>query len=445
MAVRHLCPPPEKRSVFSFAPSFFMKNAFIKVSALSILLAGVCRAEFQVGNGAFQLDTTLMGVYDSNLRASVNNVEDYYLSFDPTLRYRNTDARFNTEASLGLRARRYLDNAELNTNDANGQFDWKMARVDGHTTAASLGLIYLENTEANLDVNDLVRSKEFSANASGEVLVANRNLLSAAFSYNDDRRNIGSNQTRTNTRLGYGYEGFTDGTELLFNYTYQQSKSTENKTDAETIDQNANAVSATLSHPLYDQLVGALVYGYRWLDRGQNEALLGLEDQSGSFYNIELKGQFLPKKYFPKMTGTFRLAYEEADTPGLNDLSNKRVVGQANVTWAAREHTLVGVFVSRSQDLSITDNTIVNENVGVTLKQAVGDFINTDFSLVHTNADFVNLDRTDNRYEARAGASYKINRLWSSGVSYRYIDSKSNTSVANYTRHIVTGTVTYAF
>src|SRR5665213_1645224 len=142
MAARHLCLPPETRSVFSFAESFFMKNAFIKVSALSILLAGVCRAEFQVGNGAFQLDTTLMGVYDSNLRASVNNVEDYYLSFDPTLRYRSAGSRFNTEASIGLQARRYLDNPDLNTNNANGRFDWKMDRVDGHTTAASLGLIY---------------------------------------------------------------------------------------------------------------------------------------------------------------------------------------------------------------------------------------------------------------------------------------------------------------
>ena len=100
-----------------------MKNAFIKVSALSIMLAGVCRAEFQVGNGAFQLDTTLMGVYDSNLRASVNNVEDYYLSFDPTLRYRSAGSRFNTEASIGLQARRYLDNPDLNTNNANGRFE----------------------------------------------------------------------------------------------------------------------------------------------------------------------------------------------------------------------------------------------------------------------------------------------------------------------------------
>ncbi|HEY4247254.1 MAG TPA: outer membrane beta-barrel protein [Lacunisphaera sp.] len=422
-----------------------MNNASFKVSALLVLLTGVCRAEFQAGNGALQLDTSLTGVYDSNLRASVNNVEDYYLTFDPTLRYRRLGSRFTTDASAGFRSRHYLDNPNLNTTDADGQLDWKMQRVDGYTTAAALGLAYVENTEANLDINDLVRSKDFSANASGEVLVADSNLFSAGFNYHDNRRNLGSNQTGSTTRLGYGFQGFTDGTQLLFNYSYQQSKSTDTALDTETIDQKATSLSATLSHPIYDQFVGGLVYGYRWLDRGRNEALLGLNDQEGSFYSLDLHGPFLPRKYFPKTTGTFRLSYEQAETPGLNDRSDQRIVGEVNVSWAAREHTTVGVFANRSQDLSINDNTIVEERAGVSLTQAVGQFWNTNFNLSYTNADFVNTARTDDRYDARAAATYKITHTWSSTFSYRYLRSESNVALANYTKHVVSATLTYAF
>lgn len=423
-----------------------MNNASLKISALLILLTGVCRAEFQVGNGALQLDTSLTGVYDSNLRASVDNVEDYYLSFDPTLRYRRLGSRFTTNASAGFRSRHYLDNPNLNTTDADGRLDWQMQRVDGHTTAAALGLAYVENTEANLDINDLVRSKDFTGNASGEVLVAGSNLFSAGFNYHDYRRNIGSNQTGSSTRLGYGFQGFTDGTQLLFNYSYQQSKSTDNVSDTETIDQKANSISATLSHPIYDEFVGGLVYGYRWLDRGRNEALLGLNDEQGSFYSLDLHGPFLPRKYFPKTKGTFRLSYEQAATPGLNDSSNhQRLVGEVNVSWAAREHTTVGVFVSRSQDLSISDNTIVAGRAGVSLAQAIGQFWDTNLDLTYTNADFVNVARTDDRYDARAAATYKITRVWSSTFSYRYLRSESSIALANYTKHVISATLTYAF
>lgn len=422
-----------------------MKKAFISLSGLSLLLTGACLAEFQVGDGALQLDTSLTGVYDSNLRASVNNIEDYYLSFQPTLRYRRPGALFSTEASAGLRIKRYLDTTESNSEDADLSFDWNMKRDDGHTTGATLGLRYYEITEADLNLNDLVRTKTFSANISGEVLVAQRNLLSAGLAYHDSERNLGSDQKTSNAHVGYTYLGLSSGSELNFTYSHQESKSEKNAANIETIDQKGDTISSTISRPIYDQLRGGLTYGYRWLNRGEQEALLGLNNSKGSFFGLNLDGPFLPRQYFPKTTGTFRLGYERAETPGLNDRSNERLVGQVNISWAAREHTNVGIFANRSQDLSITDNTVVTETTGITLRQGLGAFVDTDFSLSRTNADFVDLARTDKRYEARAAATYHINRTWSSALSYRYLKSDSNVAVANYTRHIVSGTVNYAF
>jgi hypothetical protein len=422
-----------------------MKKAFIKLSGLSFLLTGACLAEFQVGDGALQLDTSLTGVYDSNLRASVNNISDYYLSFQPTLRYRRLGARFTTEANAGVRIKRYLDNPSSDSDDADASFLWGMQRVDGHTTAASLNLRYFESNDAVLEVNDQVRTKTFSAIASGEVLVANRNLFSAGLTYGDSKRNLGSDQTTSNVRLGYGYLGLVDHSQLSANYSHLESKSTSNSNGLDMIDQKGDSLSAAYSRPLYADLIGTLTYGYRWLERGQQEGLLGLTDRQGSFYGVTFAGPFLPKQYFPKTTGVFRIAYEQSDTPGLNDRSGERLVGQLNLSWEARANTTVGLVASRSQELSILDQTVINEVAGVTLRQGIGQFVETNFSLTYTNADFVNVGRTDDRYEARAAATYKINRVWSSMLMYRYLNSESNQAIAHYTRHVVSGTVNYAF
>jgi hypothetical protein len=426
------------------ARPFFMKNAF-KLSGTLVLLYTACSAEFQVGNGAFQLDTSLAGIYDSNLRDSASGISDFSLNFQPTLRYRSIGSRFNTEAYVGERFRRYLDHSSFNSDDVDSRLNWHMSRVDGHTTAAELAVGYVENTEAVVEVNDLVRTKTFFANASGEVLMAGRNLFSAGLSYRDSQRSIGSNQTGSEGRLGYSYVGFTDGSALSFNYSHQQNKSTENTTGATSIDQKADTGTVAFSHPLYADLIGSVTYGYRWLDRGEQEKLLGLPNRRGSLYSLNLEGPFLPRKYFPKTTGTFRVSYEQAAVPGLNDSSNKRLVGQIDLTWTARERTTLRYFASRSQDLTINDNTVVNESTGLTLTQGIGSFINTDFTVRYTNANYVNLIRTDDRYEARAGATYKINRLWSSALYYSFLHSTSNATVANFDRHVVSGTVTYAF
>lgn len=410
-----------------------------------LLLATVAPAEIQVGSGAVQVETSLTGVYDSNLSGAADGASDYYLNFHPVLHYRRPGGRFATDAHAGVRIKRYHDRTESDSEDADIRFDWNMARAGEDTTGAKLSFGYQENTDAAPDVNRLVRTKNFFATTSGEVLLARRSLLSAALAYRDSRHSIGSDQKLSSQRIGYDYVGFTDGTTLGVDFFHQAGESKSSLTGDPVLDQTSETISAKASRPIYAGLKGAITYGYRWLDRGEREALLGLMDESGGFYGASLEGSFLPQRYFPKTTGTFRIAYEQAATPGLNDFSRERLVGEINVAWAARETTSVRFFARRSQDLSIDDNTVVNESTGLTLSQQLGNFVRSEFALLYTNADFANLGRTDQRYEARAGASYRINRTWSSGMNYSFLHSTSNFSVANYDRHLVSGNVSYAF
>lgn len=408
-------------------------------------LAPGLRAEWAVGRGALQLEASASGVYDSNLRASADAMSDFYLNFHPVVRYRQTDARFHTNAAAGVRIKRYDEHTNSDSEDAEGTFDWSMARDADHTTGADLELRYFENTDAVPDVNEQVRARTFGARARGEVLVARRNLLSATASYHDNQHDVGSDQESYGGLLGYSFTGFTDGTVLNASYAYQHSETADNATGDGRLDQTGRTLSATVSRPLYAEALASLTYGYRWLDRSDQEELASLADSQGDFIAVALEGPFLPHRYFPKTTGTFRLAYEQATTPGLNDPGNERLVGQLNLTWQARERTTVGFILRRAQELTIRDDTVVNTGGSLTVRQAIGNFFNAEAALDYNEADFVGLARTDDRTTARGSLGYQLNRGWSARAEYVYFHSRSTDPIANYDRHLATLTLTYAF
>lgn len=417
----------------------------LATAALLVLAGPAVFAEWAAGSGALQLETLFSGTYDSNIRDSVDDIADYYFTFEPTLRYRSTDSRFTTNASAGVRFKRYADHSSANSDDANLRFDWRLLREADHTVGADLSLAYYEVTEPVLEVNTLVRTRTFSAQGSGEVLVARSNLLGAGFTYSDSQRNLGSDQELSSARVNYSYIGMPDGTRLTLDYQRQHNRSRPTDAAMPQLDQNADNVSASVSHPLFEEcnLVGT--YGYRWLDRGREEAAAGLPDEHGSFYSVGVDGPFLPRQYFPKTTGTFRLAYEQAAVPGLNEHSDQRLVGRLDVAWQARPRTKVRVFASRSQELTIDDNTVIDETGGVGLTQLVGEFVTLEATVRRTNADFINLARTDNRSEGELSGTWQVNRRWSSQLGYRYLHSESNAALANFDRHLVRWDLTYVF
>ena len=363
----------------------------------------------------------------------------------PVLRYRQLDARFKLDASAGVRIKRYRDYTAANSEDADARLKWSLPRENGATTGADLNLSYFESSDAVLEVNQRVHSQSFEAAAGGEVLVTRRNLLSAGFNYGDTQRDFGSDQRSRSGRVGYSFVGFTNGTVVSLGYRRQRSTSTDSFSGAGLLDQTAQTATATISHPLYAEAAVALTYGHRWLDRGAMERALNLPDSDGSFVGLSLNGPFLPRQYFPKTTGTFHLAYEQAEIPGINDRNRQRLVGQLDVTWQARERTGVTLAARRTQQLSLTDHTIVNLGGSVTVRQAIGNFLTADLELGYNEADFIGLGRTDDRYEGRLSGRYALNRAWSARLSYLYLDSRSNLPLATFERHIVELTLTHVF
>lgn len=423
-----------------------MKLKFsLVIGILGIASAGSGRAEWTVGSGAIALETSLSGIYDSNLNASAVSLSDYALGFEPMLRYRREDALFKIEGRAGVRVRRYDEHPEYDSEDADVRFDWRMPREQGRTKGANLSLGYLETSDAVLEVNERVRTKSFTADGGGDLLVAQRHVLGVGFGYRDNRRDFGSDQNSRHGRFSYSYVGIPDGSVIRANWQYQRSESQDSDTGIDLISQTARTASLDYSRPLYQGATGTLTWGYRWLERGEMEALLGLPDRNGSFVGVTLDGPFLPESVFPKTTGTIRLGYEQAEVPGLNDTSNERFVGEVNVSWQARPTTRFSVRAERSQELTINDQTVVSEGGGVAWNQQIGRFVEADLKLSYENANFVGQARSDDRYEAIFSCQYARNQAWPLRLLYSYLDSESSLPLANYQRHVVNLTLSHLF
>lgn len=323
---------------------------------------GLAVTEWQLGRGSVALFTSASATYDSNLQASPVATDDFYFALTPLAKYRRADSIFTSDASLSFTAQRYLEETQFDNNSLNFSYVGSIPRDNERTYGANIRFGYDESVDADADINRRVASESFSAGAGFELMVARAHLLSTDASYRMVTRDFGSDQTTWGLNNSYAYS-LRDGTSIGARYGYTVTETESDDPSRASLDQASHDVAANVSRTLYAGVRGSASVGYRWLDRGDEENQANLPDTEGYTMSVGLDGQFLPKRYFPKTTGQFRVAYESAVSPGLNDGDSKRLVGSINVQWQARETTSVGVGVARAQDLSASDQTVVTTTV----------------------------------------------------------------------------------
>lgn len=119
-----------------------------------------------------------------------------------------------------------------------------------------------------------------------------------------------------------------------------------------------------------------------------------------------------------------------------------------NLLWNVTDLDSVRFTLSRT-----VQETIVNNVVGTTVEDASSDLqtsagVSVEHELLrnvllnvgatYVEDDFEGIVRTDNTYEANAGARYLLTRVWSAGLDFSYRKRDSNQPVNNYEREIVT-------
>ena len=119
-----------------------------------------------------------------------------------------------------------------------------------------------------------------------------------------------------------------------------------------------------------------------------------------------------------------------------------------NALWNVTDLDSIRFNLSRT-----VQETIVNNVVGTTVVDAASDLqtsagVSVEHELLrnvllnagvtYVEDDFEGISRTDNSYQADAGARYLLTRVWSAGLDFTYRKRDSSQSINDYEREIVT-------
>lgn len=116
-----------------------------------------------------------------------------------------------------------------------------------------------------------------------------------------------------------------------------------------------------------------------------------------------------------------------------------------SLLWNVRPSTSIRANASRTiQEVDLfgttaagTVTSALQSAVGVAVEQEVVHNITATVGGSLTSDDFQGTSRTDNIYEADAGLTYLLNRMWSAGLDFTYQNRTSNTSGVGFSRALI--------
>lgn len=434
---------------------FVYSSAF--VAALAMASTVDCFGFAEVARGAVTLETQATGTYDSYFIGTRNlsSKDDYYLTLNPELRYTRKAGLAELEAFGGVSIFRYDRNTEYDTENFNAGLRSSLPVVEGSRLSGSVNLSYNESTVIDYDVMDRIPTKSFGGALSLSYELGLKTSLIESFNYNRSNRKLYSDQELYGNQFSFQYRDFLGETSLRLTHGYDRTTSSGVNTLAAKLDQEANSLSATLSRPIVGKLVGEATYGYRILNRSAQESIDGQTKQKGSFFSLGLRGPFLPPSRFPKVESSASLTYQEARNPGINDLGQKTLTGDMNVSWQARERTKLTLNASRSVDLSPNDLSVENTRVSFAVAQSVGNFTTLNGRVGYIWRNYRGIDRKDDTFNASLDGRYAITKYWSAGASYSYEDNNGRGNpiylpinrlhAQDFSRHVISVFVTNVF
>jgi hypothetical protein len=308
------------------------------------------------------------------------------------------------------------------------------------------------------EVMDRVPTKSFAASASFTYKLSLKTGLTDTIAYTDSSRSGYSDQKSFMNDVSFKYSEFLGSTSFRLTHSYQKTTSSgENFLNAE-LDQTSNAFSASLSRPIAGPLVGELTYGYRFLDRAADESLIGQTSNDGGFFTATLSGPFLPPSRFPKTKSSASVSYQESTSPGINDTGQKTLTGNVSLEWEARERTTFELGASRNVGLSANDLSVESTEVNFGVTEKVGYATSLRGNVSYMWRSFRGIDRDDKMLQGSLSASRRLNRNWTTGVSYSYQRNETSGSAIplytnygfrvrpeNYERHVLSAFVTNVF
>lgn len=431
-------------------------------------LAPIARALVELPSGRITLQTTATETYDSYMIGTANHDADYLTSFLPQLTYNHLVGPSDLTVFGGISFNRYASETEFNSNDVRAGLKSNFPMAEGSRLTGDLAAAYTEDTVIDPVLNDRVPSKNYTADLNASYRLGLKMTLADSVNYTRSERRFYGTQTIWSNNARFTYADFLEDTNLHFGHTYTRTNSADSNyalwaanagqigsIPDSKLDQTANTFSTGVSHPLYGSIIGEVDYGYTLLHRQASETAGGSTTERGNTVSLSITGPFLPPSRFPKVKSSASIAYNQSQSPGINDNGQKTVVGQANLSWTARERTDISLNASRSTSLGSSNFTIVKSLVGMSVTENIGlattAVVNTSYSWMTVRG----LNRNDTILQAGLSLNHKLNQYWNLGARYSFekdnTDAKKTEFVAtryqleDYTRHVVSAYVSFSY
>jgi hypothetical protein len=427
-----------------------MKTPHLILCLVAAVVGGSTAFGFaEFARGGLLLSTSATASYDSRMFGGLGEADDYIFTVYPRLIYRREAGQLKLNATAGVRVNRYLDFDNLDSEDLVTSFELRLPESGPSLASGSFISRYDENSDVNYDVNFRVREKTFSNRLSADIPIGLKTAVLLGASHRDARRDVFSDQESWDGSVGFRYRDFLGGSALDLRYRHYEIDTSGDTPWGVPLNQESDSYTATFSRPIFREVRGSVTYGYRVLNRSEEEAATGLEPTSkGSMFSLGIHGPFLPESIFPKVDTSLHLGYEKNEAPGINDSSSNRFVGSLHIGWNARERTRILFDARRSVELSVDDLTVELTRISLGFDQSIGDFTTANFSVGYEEREYellTAMTRNDEVMFVRAGARYRITGAWSAGASYYLRDTDSNAATADYVRHLVSVEATYTF
>ena len=158
-----------------------------------------------------------------------------------------------------------------------------------------------------------------------------------------------------------------------------------------------------------------------------------------------MEGPFLPERYFPKITSSFTLSYQDAATPGINDTGTKELTGSLSLAWQARETTRLSFAARRSQGLSVNDLSVVTSSLQLGLEQTLRYNLPGTVTAGYDWSSYRTIAREDRTASFAAGLKYRFALAWDATLTGTVNSTTSTQPSSTVDRDVASLGVTYRF
>ena len=375
-----------------------------KITALTLLtlVSNSLFGFLEFDRGHIFLETQLQATHDDNINGNANDDSDLIFSLDPTLTYERRSGKGALSASAGINFLRFDEFDQFDTENLHADFNVQFPVVEGSRFAGGLNLGYIERTQIDDFVNELILTENTSIALNAQYRLRPRVSLTGKVGLNE-----------RNTSLFSDVEDQSASVGLLINEIWQGV--------GVTIDYRKRSIKSS------------------------GDFDIRRDDQDDSLA-IGVVGQILPEHLFPKLEAFASFSIQTVDRRVNGTTSSDDVVGyNGGISWEARATTNVALTFNKDVNVSILDESITSSSIVLNIQQRFSQLMTGGLSVFFRDSDFADTGRNDERIGLGANLQTALGRNWTAGANISYEEGDSTRVLSNYDRFTTSIFTTYKF